>query len=238
MRALVIPIYSGSCFREANPKYLTTGKLPNEAPLWRSYDTADAKWWDDVPRVARECTGRWKAYRWIAEEEQRRLAEWERSGRNNTRYSSGGSSVLPDRCNEASRPQSVAIVRPAAVRAHKSGSTFLLGLLSGLRTEFLFRRSTVNPRECLPFPWHRKGARSNRRTGDVAEHVTAISVPREGHFRVMFPRISMWLSGHVNWISRDFGRSIFRETVSMDWCQVLRIRIEDLLGWTMFIDDF
>lgn len=73
-------------------------------------------------------------------EEQHSLHEW-------------GVHVLPDRCNEASRPQSAAIVRPAAVRAYKSDSTFLLGLLSGLRAEFSFTvERRVPTRGCLPFP--------------------------------------------------------------------------------------
>lgn len=142
MRVLIIPAYSGSCFRRPIPNIWKQGSYPMrhrykerairmtpcgyEVVGWctegstRVHGVVESISVDSGRRAA--ATGRVRKER----EEQHSL------------YSSGGSSVLPDRCNEASRPQSVAIVRPAAVRAYKSGSTFLLGLLSGLRTEFLF----------------------------------------------------------------------------------------------------
>lgn len=52
-------------------------------------------------------------------------------------------------CNEASRPQSLAIVRPVTVRAFKSDRTFLLGLLSGLSRVLVFTDDTVNPQDAL-----------------------------------------------------------------------------------------
>ncbi|KYN05910.1 hypothetical protein ALC62_03179 [Cyphomyrmex costatus] len=74
-----------------------------------------------------------------------------RGGGKHIGIDSGRRATLTGRCNEASRPQSLAIVRPVAVRAYKSDRTFLLGLLSGLSRVLVFTVEKVNPRDALPF---------------------------------------------------------------------------------------
>ena len=133
-----------------------------------------------------------------------------KSGRNNIRYSSRREPRPPGSvCNEASRSQSLAIVRPVTVRAYKSYRTFLLGLLSGLSRVLVFTVDTVNPQDAYPFRDIERMPRIDRRIRTYSN--TTITVSHKEHFRVT--------ESPCEWIRElimQFRSIDFRETASMD----------------------